>query len=108
MTKVVLNVVYGGFSISNEAVARYAEITGNDRKFVDTYGVFDASGEHKDFDRRDPVLIQVVEELKDRSWGLDACLAVFEVPPGAYFRIHEYDGYESIEYRDNIDWMVGE
>lgn len=35
-------------------------------------------------------------------------LKVIEVPSGAVFRIHEYDGSESIEILDMDDWYVAE
>ena len=33
-------------------------------------------------------------------------LMVVEVPSGTMFRIHEYDGYESVEMLDMDDWYV--
>ena len=33
-------------------------------------------------------------------------LEVMWIPVGTHFRIHEYDGAESIEIRDEIDWIV--
>ena len=35
-------------------------------------------------------------------------LEVVEVPSGTVFRIHEYDGFESIEIMDMDDWYVAE
>ena len=35
-------------------------------------------------------------------------LMVVEVPSGTMFRIHEYDGYESVEMLDMDDWYVAE
>ena len=35
-------------------------------------------------------------------------LRVVDVPSGAMFRIHEYDGSESIEILDMDDWYVAE
>lgn len=35
-------------------------------------------------------------------------LEVIEVPSGTVFRIHEYDGFESIETLDMDDWYVAE
>lgn len=35
-------------------------------------------------------------------------LEVVEVPSGTVFRIHEYDGFESIEELDMDDWYVAE
>jgi hypothetical protein len=33
-------------------------------------------------------------------------LQVMWLPIGTHFRIHEYDGAESIEVREEIDWIV--
>ena len=33
-------------------------------------------------------------------------LCVYEVPEGAKFRIHEYDGSESVEIADEMDWIT--
>lgn len=46
--------------------------------------------------RDDPILIQVVEELGEKSWGRFAKLKVIEVPDGVEYNIDEYDGWESI------------
>jgi len=33
-------------------------------------------------------------------------LRIVWVPEGTMFKIHEYDGSESIEYKENDHWMV--
>lgn len=93
MSKVVINVCYGGFGLSEEARNRYSELTGKD---IDTFEV----------ERDDPILVQVVEELGSNSFDFGAKLKVVEVPAGQLYRIDEYDGFESIETRDSIDWKV--
>ena len=57
-----------------------------------------------DVDRHDPVLVQVVEELKDKANGMCAKLRIDEVS-GPY-RIDEYDGFESVETPDTYDWIT--
>lgn len=48
------------------------------------------------------------------SWGYPPYmggfndLMVVEVPSGIMFRIHEYDGYESVEMLDMDDWYIAE
>jgi len=37
--------------------------------------------------------------------GIDT-LQVAWLRPGTLFRIHEYDGNESIEVKDDLDWMI--
>jgi hypothetical protein len=58
-------------------------------------------------DRTDPILVQVVEELGDHASGLSTRLIIKELPKGTLYRIrNEYDGYESIETADSVDWSV--
>jgi hypothetical protein len=47
-------------------------------------------------ERNDPFLIQVVEELGDKSWGKYAELNIIEIPDGISYKIEEYDGREWI------------
>jgi hypothetical protein len=46
--------------------------------------------------RADPLLVQVVEELGEGSWGSCAQLTVVEIPDGTDYEIGEYDGIETI------------
>ena len=39
------------------------------------------------------------------SGGLDS-LQIEWVPEGTVFRIHEYDGNESIEIKEELDWQI--
>lgn len=47
-----------------------------------------------ELDRNDPVLVQVVEELGEGSWGHFAELKVVEIPDDVNWYIDEYDGLE--------------
>lgn len=44
--------------------------------------------------------------------GYDSCmegaaeLHVTWVPQGTQFRVREYDGYETLEVKDNLDWII--
>lgn len=59
--------------------------------------------------RSDPILVQVVEELGAESFGKCARLEVVDIEKGRWFKIDEYDGYESIQYRDIDDeWILAE
>ena len=59
--------------------------------------------------RSDPILVQVVEELGAESFGKCASLEVVDIDKGRWFKIDEYDGYESIQYRDIDDeWILAE
>ena len=61
-------------------------------------------------DRRDPTLIQVVEEMGLECWGDCARLSVVDIEPGTYYKIDVYDGYESIKvfYFDKNEWELAE
>lgn len=62
-----------------------------------------------DIKRNDPTLIQVVEELEDEASGKCSDLIVVEIENGRWYKIDEYDGYESIQYRDIDDeWELAE
>lgn len=105
MTKIVYNACYGGFSLSDKAIARYAELKGlnlvpekNEFSFINWKDA--DTGEYffdRDLDRTDPILVQVVEELGDEADGRCASLVIEEVPAGTLYRITEYDGAESLK-----------
>lgn len=62
-----------------------------------------------DIKRSDPILVQVVEELGVDASGPCASLRVVEIENGRWFKIDEYDGLESIQYRDIDDeWILAE
>ena len=50
----------------------------------------------RDIERTDPILIQVVKELKDKASGDCARLRIVEIPDGIEYEIDDYDGQESI------------
>jgi hypothetical protein len=148
MTKIVYNACFGGFSISEQALLRYAEIKGltlypedapmfpgsrhthrtywlapadqrdgilRDEDFMsaplderkasnETYGK-KTIGLH-DFERTDPVLVQVVEELGAAASGSVASLAIAEVETGTRYRIDEYDGNERVMTVEDYDWKT--
>ena len=63
----------------------------------------------RDLKRSDPLLVQVVEELGAESFGKCAELEVVDIEKGRWFKIDEYDGLESIQYRDIDDeWTLAE
>lgn len=93
MVKVVLNKCFGGFSFSEAAEKRLAELKGVEEP-VYARGV----------SRHDPDLVQVVEEMGDAADGDFASLAIVETDSDRY-RIHNYDGMESLETPETIDWV---
>lgn len=53
-------------------------------------------------ERNDPILVQVVEELGEKSGSKYAKLQVVEV--NGLYKIDEYDGREWVETPDDIEW----
>lgn len=51
---------------------------------------------NSDFERDDPILVQVVEELGEAASGRCARLKVVEIPDGIDYEIDEYDGNEHV------------
>ena len=60
----------------------------------------------RNFERNDPVLVQVIEELGDKASGIFAELRIAEVRAGTRYRIDEYNGSESVMTIDDYDWSV--
>lgn len=81
--KIVINSCFGGFGLSDKALNRYKELGGTLTNCQPN--------------RDDPILVRVVEELGEDSWGFLAALKVVEIPDGIDWEISEYDGCETIE-----------
>ena len=110
MTKIVINKCFGGFSLSDEAFARYLDIKGIEYETQPSQWTwlkdgkdYYASGHLGDdayylsdrgIDRTDPALIQVVEELGAEANGQCADLGIVEIPDDVDWEIAEYDGTE--------------
>jgi hypothetical protein len=94
MVKIVYNSCYGGFSLSDAAIARYIELTG-----VSAEDFYD-----RDVARNDPILAQVVEELGREADGDCAKLEIYEIPAGTKYYLDEYDGMEHIIEFDDFLW----
>lgn len=89
--KIVKNVCYGGFGLSDIALNRLSELTGKSvEQCHEDY-------EWEDENRSAPELVQVVEELGDKANGGFAQLEVVEVPDDVKWYIRDYDGMETIE-----------
>ena len=103
--KVAINTCFGGFSISEEAILKYAEYKGLNLHIVDTgimVHVEDEKGNYFGDDnikRNDPFLIKVIEELGENANGLCAEISIVEIPDGTDYIISEYDGVEHVAER---------
>ena len=82
--KVVINMCFGGFGLSNAALARYNEL-GNTA--VD-YAC--------DIERHDVDLVHVVEEMGADAYDRFSSLKVVEIPDGIEYVIEDYDGMEHV------------
>ncbi len=115
MVKIVYNACFGGFSLSRAAVLLGRELSGNPR-WADAYikGDVFPCGTPCDYDyghisglpRYDPILVRVVEQLGAGANRRCAELKVRELPSGTPYRISEYDGRETIETADSMDWTI--
>ena len=106
MPKVVVNACFGGFGLSHDAIMRYGELANiniirvegeipsichyykdevNEDNYFSTY----------EFERDDPILVQVVEEMGEAADGDMAELRIADVPDGIDWYIDEYDGVET-------------
>lgn len=103
MRKICINKCFGGFSLSDAAVLRYGELAGLNLVSIDkgyyNQWYIDSVDDENFFSmyniaRDDPILIQVVEELGEASWGGAAELKVVEIPDDVEWEIEEYDGQE--------------
>ena len=82
--KIVINKCYGGFGLSDVAEARYKNESGN------------TEFSYYNIPRADPILVSIVEELGEDSWGAWSELSVVEIPDGVDWYVEEYDGKEWI------------
>lgn len=103
--KIVINKAYGGFNISKRFFDYY-DIPHTDCNENEDY----VRCLDKNFDeRRDPRLIEFIEKFGSKeASGQYSALAIEEIPKGTAYRIDNYDGYESIEYRDMTEWEIAD
>lgn len=92
MPQVVINQCYGGFSLSAAAEAAWESRT--DREF-DSW----------DVPRHDPDLIAIVKLFGKEANGGSSDLIV-ETIPGNQYRIHKYDGAETLYTPENTKWIT--
>lgn len=82
--KIVINICYGGFGLSDEALTAYSLLVGEPIEY------------ELDIGRSDPNLVKVIEELGDKANGRYAKLKIVEIPGDVEWTIEEYDGMEFI------------
>lgn len=96
-TKVVINICYGGFGLSDRAKELYRELTGI---------------KYDHCLRHDVNLVKVVESLGVDSYGKYAELHIEEIPSEFTncYQISEYDGTERIDLSSYllVDYKLGQ
>lgn len=118
MTKIVVCHGTCSFCLSEEAAKLGRQISGNPRWFgLVLAGESYPEGEiaerfygyvfKEDLNRRDPVLLAVVEQLGvEAASGQFARLEVAELAPGTKFRINETDFGEQLELEQDCVWEI--
>lgn len=91
--RIVINDCFGGFSLSDRAIAEYKKLAGiNDLDFYD-----------REIPRDDPYLVKVVKSLGMAANGSCANLKIVEIPGDVSWHIAEYDGNEWVA-EDHRTW----
>ena len=119
--KVVINVCYGGFGISNVAFEKLLNLKGIAfnkvpakypiREHDSDYYKVDADPDEESYlseydffsNRSDQDLIAVIEDLGKDSWGWASELKIVEIPDDVKWHIHDYDGMEHVA-EDHRTW----
>jgi len=102
--KLLINVCYGGYGISDEAIELWAKKKNMvlKKEYLEYGGYEYYMSDDKiisgyDIDRDDPTLIEVFEELgPGRTSGQYSNLKLIELPDNCEYDLTEYDGWESI------------
>lgn len=119
MKKIAINECFGGFDLSNKGWKLYIEkkypnasvevsvpecISKEEYLVEDLvnmgFAIYEVDGRSLyafDLDRTDPVLIEVIETLKEEANADHSKLKVVEIPDDVDYEITDYDGVEKIE-----------
>lgn len=80
--KVVINLCFGGYGISEEAQRILLMTLGEDG--------------YNEMERHHPIFVSLVENMGEAVNGRFAKLGIVEIEDGLDYDIEEYDGYESV------------
>ncbi len=94
--KIVYNACFGGYDLSNQAIKILKE---------DYNILFDNDYEYNSLSRHDSRLVEVVEKLGNLASSDCSKLKIAEID-GDKYRISEYDGIESVQQPEDIDWVT--
>lgn len=120
MTKIVINTMYGGFSLSDKATELYLNLRGlpwikktnpdlpiiAEQYYTTSPGEEDQFFSSRNISRTDETLIEVIEQLGAEANGRFADLKIIDLQPGTKYRIQEYDGSEWIETEADFEWSI--
>jgi hypothetical protein len=104
--KVFFNGCYGGFGVSERGAEWLLANGANPDKVTvrnDTEGLYGFAYVYVGLERHDPLLVRMVETLKQAADGLHARLYVHQLDQPLY-RINEYDGSETVEEPSHVHW----
>lgn len=97
--KVVINDCWGGFGLSEKAL-----------QWLRSHGITDeealSNWDFGNIPRHDPLLIELVETLGEEANGRCANLRVVDISPSTRYRLNEYDGAESVDTPESIQWVT--
>ena len=91
--RIVINDCYGGFGLSDEGMTLYKKLA----------GITEEDFYHRDIERDDPYLVEVVRQLGQKAAGGCANLKIVEIPADVKWHIAEYDGNEWVA-EDHRTW----
>lgn len=101
--KIVINTCFGSFELSKKALELYSVLKYGENFVEESTHYLSIHIQADDvivyddcIERDDPLLVQVVEELGEQSWGKFSKLLVKEIPDGSAWEIEEHDGIETL------------
>lgn len=103
MQRIAINICFGGFCLSPEAIRHYAALKGitltereNEYNEADFFYPDGNWFSDRELPRDDPHLIETLKALGPEADGFCASLKIVEIPDGVLWKIEGYDGKEHI------------
>ena len=103
MVEVVYHDTYGGYELTTSIVERYNELAGTKYE-TDDMGIFVAADE---INRHDPFLVKAVREYlnEENTTSVPKIWLEIKSLKGNKYIIDEYDGWETVQEPDDIEWI---
>jgi len=100
MRKIVINVKYGGFGLSVQAIELYGKLKGLNLQKIGRQYYIDGDDKKRfsvyNLKRDDPILVEVVEKLGELSSDQFSRLKIVKIPENVKWTIKDYDGLEHV------------